>query len=160
MSNFCFLAKSSIGLTGQQFRGLQDGYSGSSSWPLRSSSGASSSNAQQASVKLTNETNGNAPAAVAKAVAIVELNRSILTQKPYYPNKDGDFKTWSNMTMQSEKTQENRMTTKWFSIQKGDVQKTRILAVQGCIVGKEIKDNCGYWVSRIFCELAFLWNDY
>ena len=87
-------AKSSIGLTGQQGGGSQGGSSGSSSDTSGSSSGVSGSNAQQSSIAQANETGGNAPSAVAKAGAMVYVNRSIRTPKPYYPKRDGDFKTW------------------------------------------------------------------
>ena len=93
MSNPSSPAKSSIGLTCQQGGSLGVS-SGSSSGTSGSSSGASGSNAQQSSIAQANETSGNAPAAVAGAKAMVDLNRSIRTPKPYYSKKDGDFKTW------------------------------------------------------------------
>ena len=86
-------AKSSIGLTGQQ-GGSQGGSSGSSSGTSGSSSDASGSNAQELSIAQSNGTCGNAPAAVAGAVAMVDLNRSIRTPKPYHPKQDSDFQTW------------------------------------------------------------------
>ena len=93
LSNPSFPAKSPIGLTGQQGRGSQGGSSGSSSGTSGSSSGASGSDAQQSSVTEASETGGKAPAAVAKAKAMVDLNRSIRTPKLYYPKKEGNFKT-------------------------------------------------------------------
>ena len=66
MSNHFSPAKSSIELTGQQCGGFQGGFSGSSAGTSKSSLGASSSNVQQVSVGLTNETNENAFAAVAE----------------------------------------------------------------------------------------------
>ena len=100
MSNLFTSVKSSVGLTGQQCGGFQGGLLGSSAYTSASSSGAVSSNAQQASVGLANKTDRNAPAAVLEAGAIVDLNWSIRTLKPYYPKENGDFKTWSNMTVQ------------------------------------------------------------
>ena len=102
MSKLFSPVKSSIGLTGQQCGNFQYGLSGSSTGTSESSSGASSLNAQQASVGLANKINGSNPAAVARGGAIVDLNRSIQTPKPYYPKEDGDFITWSNMTVHSE----------------------------------------------------------
>ena len=93
MTNPSSPAKSSIGLTGQQ-GGSKGGSSGSSSGTSGSSSGAPGSNAQQSSVAQASGTGGNAPVAVAGAGAMVDLNRSIRTPKPYYPKRDGDFKTW------------------------------------------------------------------
>ena len=86
-------AKSSIGMTGQQGGSSQGGSSGSSSGTSESSSGASGSNAQQSSVAHASGTGGNSPVAVAGAGAMVDLNRSILTPKPYYSKRYGDFKT-------------------------------------------------------------------
>ena len=94
MSNPTSPAKSSIGLTGLQGGGSQGGSSGSSSGTSKSSSGSSSLNAQQSSVGQASGTGENEPAAVAGAGAMVDLNSSIRTPKPYYPKKDGDFKTW------------------------------------------------------------------
>ena len=37
---------------------------------------------------------GNTPVAVAGTGAMVDLNRTIRTSRPYYPRKGGDFKTW------------------------------------------------------------------
>ena len=103
-------------------------------------SSASSSNAQQASVNLANKTGGNAPAAVAGAEAIVDLNCSIRTPKPYYPKEDGDFKTWSNMTVQSE-NDASKSNDDGMVLETGeDTFQTGILAVQGCISGKKIQD--------------------
>ena len=65
MSNLSSLAKSSIGLTGQQGKGSQGGSFGLSSGISGSSSGASGSNAQQSSIAQANGTGGNASAAVA-----------------------------------------------------------------------------------------------
>ena len=94
MSNSSFTAKFSSGLTGQQGGGSQGASFGSSSGTSGSSSGSSGSNAQQSSVAQAKGTGGNAPVAVAEAGAMVDLNRSIRTPKPYYPKKDRDFKTW------------------------------------------------------------------
>ena len=102
MSNFFSPATSSIKVTGQQCGNFQIWSSGSSSGTSWSRSGAYSSNTKHASVELANETGGNALAAVAGAKAIVNLNRSIRTVKPSYPKRDGDFKTWSNVVVQSE----------------------------------------------------------
>ena len=93
MLNSSFPATSPIGLTGQQ-GGCNGGSSGSCSGISGSSSGASGSNGQQSSVGLKSGTGGNAPVAVPRAGAMVDLNRTIQTPKPYYFKKDGDFKTW------------------------------------------------------------------
>ena len=74
MSNPSSPAKSSIGLTGQK-GGSQGGSYGSSIGISGSSSGASGSNAQQSSVAQASGTGGNAPVAVARAGAMVDLNR-------------------------------------------------------------------------------------
>ena len=102
MSKLFSPVKSSIRLTGQQCGGFQSGFSGLSFGTSQSSSDAFSSNALHASVGFANETGGNAPAAVAGAKAIMKLNCSILTPMPYYSEKNNDFKTWSNMNMQSD----------------------------------------------------------
>ena len=90
MSNPGTPTKSSIGLTGQQGGSSQAGSSGASG----SGAGASGSNAQQSSIALVNSGGSQAPAAAGGAAAMVDLNRSIRTPKPYYPKKDGDFKAW------------------------------------------------------------------
>ena len=103
-----------------------------------SSSGVSNSNVQQASVKLANETGGNAPAAVARAGAIMEQNRSIRTPKPYYPKKDNNFKTWSNMKIQPKEDESESKNGGQVLTAETNTFQTGILAVQGCIEGKEI----------------------
>ena len=105
-----------------------------------SSSGASSSNAQQASVGIANKTGGNAPAAVAGDKTIVDLNRSIRTPKPLYPKDNGDFQTWSNIIVQSEEDASKSNDDVLVLATGGDTFQTGILAVQGCIAGKEIQD--------------------
>ena len=127
-------------LTGQQSGGSQGGSSGSSSGTSGSSSGASSSNTQQASVKLANEKGGNAPAAVAVAGAVVEQNRSIRTPKPYYPKKDNDFKTWSNMKIKRKEDESESKNDRQVLTAEKCMFQTGILAVQGCIEGKTIQD--------------------
>ena len=140
MSKLVSLAKSSIGLTYQQCGGFQGGFLVLSSKTTGSNSNASRSNAQQASVKLANERNENDPVAVAEAKAIVELHRPILSSKPYYFKIDNDFKTYSNITVQSNKDA-NKSTDYGMFLAKGrDTFKTGILAVQGCIAGNEIQD--------------------
>ena len=70
----------------------------------------------------------------------MDFNRSIRTQKPSYPKEEGYFKTWSNMTVQSE---EDASKSKYIEIvidTEGDTFQTGILAVQGCIAEKEIQD--------------------
>ena len=101
---------------------------------MGSCSGPSSSNAQQSSVGLANGISGNAPVPVALAGAIVDLNRSIRTLKSYYPKKNNDFKTLSNMNKQS-KEDENES--------KDDAQ---ILAAGGDM------PNGNYGGSRMLCK--------
>ena len=115
MSNPGTPNKSSVGLIGQHSGSSQTGSSGSGSQAgssgstsqagssgsgsgagaSGSSSGASGSNAPPSSVGVIGNANGQAGVPpVAGAGAMVDLNRSIRTSKPYYPKKDGDFKTW------------------------------------------------------------------
>ena len=140
MSNLFSPAKSSIKLTGQQCGGFQCGFSGSSAGTSKSSLGASSSNAQQASVGLANKTSVNAPAAVAGSKTILDLNRSIRTPKTLYPKEDGDFQAWNNITVQSEEDASKSNDDLLVLATGGDTFQTGILAVQGCIAGKEIQD--------------------
>ena len=115
-------------------------------------SSASSSNAQETSVGLANETGGNAPPKVSGAKAIVELKRSIRTPKPQYPKDTGEFTTWSNITTQSEEDASKSNNNKIVLATKGDTFQTGILAVLGCIAGKEIQDlivDIGSPVSRV-----------
>ena len=140
MSNLFSPAKSSIELTGQQCGRFQAGFSGSSAVTSVSSSDAFSSNARQASVWLANKTDENAPATVAEAGAIVNQNRSIRTAKPYYHKKDGDIKTWSNMTVKLEEDASKSNDDEMVLDTEGDTFQTEILAVQGCIAGQEIQD--------------------
>ena len=151
MSNLFFFAKSSIGLTGQKCEGFR-GPSGSQTGTSGSSSFASSSNAQQASFGIANKTGGNAYAAVEGAKAIMDLSRLIRTPKPLYPKESGDFKTWSNMTVQSEEDASKSNDDVLLLATEGDTFQTGILAVQGCIAGKEIQDlivNTGSPVSLV-----------
>ena len=140
MSKFFFPAKSSIELTSQQCIGFQSGFSGWSFGISGSSSGASSSNAQQANIGVANETVGSAPAAVAGAGAIVKLNGSIRPPKPFYPKEDGDIKTWTNMTVQSEEDASKSTDDVMVLATGGDTFQTVILVVQGCSAGIEIQD--------------------
>ena len=149
MSNFFSPTKSSIGLINQQCGGFPNASSVSNAGTTVSSSSASSSKAQQASVGFVNKTSGNAPAAVAEAGAIVDLNRSIRTQMPYYLKEDGDFKMWNNMTVQSEKDASKSNDDGLVLAREGDTFQTGILAVQGCIAGKEIQDIIVYTGSPV-----------
>ena len=77
---------------------------------------------------------------MAKAGAIVELNRSIRTSQPYYPKKDNDFKTGSNIKTQPDEDESESKDDKQIFTAEGHTFQTGILAVQGCIGGKEIQD--------------------
>ena len=152
MSKLFSPAKSSIGLTGQQCGGFQDESSGSSFGISELSSGVSSSNTQQASVGLANKTGDNGPAAVVGATASVDFNRSIRTPKLYYPKENGDFKTWSNMTVRLEEDASKSNDDDMVFDTEGDTFQTEILAVRGCIAEKEIQDlivNTGSPVSLV-----------
>ena len=106
MSNPGTPNKSSVGLSGQQGGGSQAGSSGSTSQTGASGSGSgagasgsssstSGSNGQSSSVGVIAGAHDQAAAGpVVGGGTMVDLNRSIRTPKPYYPKKDGDFKTW------------------------------------------------------------------
>ena len=127
-------------LTNKQNGGSQGKSLGSSFGTSASNSNACSSNAQQASVGLENETSENAPATVAKAGAIVELNRSFQTSKPYYPKKDNDFKTWSNMKTQPDEDENESKDDKQVLTAEGETFQIGILAVQSSIGEQKIQD--------------------
>ena len=82
----------------------------------------------------------NAPVAVSGAGAMVKLNRSIRTPKPYYFKKDSDFKTWSNMKTQPDEDENDSIDDGQVLTAERDTFQTGILAVRCCIAGKKIQD--------------------